>query len=89
MPSKDTMPKKKPVYSDKRKKKPTTHTPEGNVSVNRTALYNPWFIYVVEYNCYNIPVCSARDLRSCFTHVGGGGAYRHGDGSECVHGGAR
>lgn len=28
VPSKDSMPKKKPVYSDKRKKKPTTHTPE-------------------------------------------------------------
>ncbi|MCJ8747986.1 hypothetical protein PDJAM_G00159690 [Pangasius djambal] len=28
VPSKDSMPKKKPVYSDKRKKKPTAHTPE-------------------------------------------------------------
>ncbi|XP_027012002.2 eukaryotic translation initiation factor 5B [Tachysurus fulvidraco] len=28
VPSKDSMPKKKPVYSDKRKKKPTVHTPE-------------------------------------------------------------
>uniref|UniRef100_A0A9J8B3N8 Eukaryotic translation initiation factor 5B n=1 Tax=Cyprinus carpio carpio TaxID=630221 RepID=A0A9J8B3N8_CYPCA len=28
VPSKDAMPKKKPVYSDKRKKKPTAHTPE-------------------------------------------------------------
>ncbi|XP_073698536.1 eukaryotic translation initiation factor 5B [Garra rufa] len=28
VPSKDAMPKKKPVYSDKRKKKPTTQTPE-------------------------------------------------------------
>uniref|UniRef100_A0A8C2I597 Eukaryotic translation initiation factor 5B n=1 Tax=Cyprinus carpio TaxID=7962 RepID=A0A8C2I597_CYPCA len=29
VPSKDAMPKKKPVYSDKRKKKPTAQTPEG------------------------------------------------------------
>ncbi len=29
VPSKDSMPKKKPVYSDKRKKKPTIQTPEG------------------------------------------------------------
>ncbi|KAI4871985.1 hypothetical protein NFI96_034512, partial [Prochilodus magdalenae] len=28
VPSKDSMPKKKPVYSDKRKKKPTAQTPE-------------------------------------------------------------
>ncbi|KAG7315868.1 hypothetical protein KOW79_020734 [Hemibagrus wyckioides] len=28
VPSKDSMPRKKPVYSDKRKKKPTAHTPE-------------------------------------------------------------
>ncbi|MCI4393775.1 hypothetical protein PGIGA_G00161290 [Pangasianodon gigas] len=28
VPSKDSVPKKKPVYSDKRKKKPTAHTPE-------------------------------------------------------------
>lgn len=29
VPSKDAMPKKKPVYSDKRRKKPTAQTPEG------------------------------------------------------------
>lgn len=29
VPSKDAMPKKKPVYSDKRKKKPAAQTPEG------------------------------------------------------------
>ncbi len=29
VPSKDSMPKKKPVYSDKRKKKPIIQTPEG------------------------------------------------------------
>lgn len=31
MPSKDSMPKKKPVYGDKRKRKPNVHTPEGTV----------------------------------------------------------
>uniref|UniRef100_A0AAR2K128 Eukaryotic translation initiation factor 5B n=1 Tax=Pygocentrus nattereri TaxID=42514 RepID=A0AAR2K128_PYGNA len=29
VPSKDSVPKKKPIYSDKRKKKPTAQTPEG------------------------------------------------------------
>lgn len=29
VPSKDSMPKKKPVYGDKRKRKPNVHTPEG------------------------------------------------------------
>lgn len=29
MPSKDSMPKKKPVYGDKRRKKPNAHSPEG------------------------------------------------------------
>uniref|UniRef100_A0A668A839 Eukaryotic translation initiation factor 5B n=1 Tax=Myripristis murdjan TaxID=586833 RepID=A0A668A839_9TELE len=31
VPSKDSVPKKKPVYGDKRKKKPTAQTPEGTV----------------------------------------------------------
>lgn len=31
MPSKDSMPKKKPVYGDKRKRKPNVHTPEGTL----------------------------------------------------------
>uniref|UniRef100_A0A4W6BY79 Eukaryotic translation initiation factor 5B n=1 Tax=Lates calcarifer TaxID=8187 RepID=A0A4W6BY79_LATCA len=30
VPSKDSVPKKKPVYGDKRKKKPSAQTPEGN-----------------------------------------------------------
>lgn len=30
VPSKDSMPKKKPVYGDKRKKKPNAPTPEGS-----------------------------------------------------------
>lgn len=29
VPSKDSVPKKKPVYGDKRKRKPNVHTPEG------------------------------------------------------------
>uniref|UniRef100_A0A8C9QYK5 Eukaryotic translation initiation factor 5B n=1 Tax=Scleropages formosus TaxID=113540 RepID=A0A8C9QYK5_SCLFO len=33
VPSKDSLPKKKPVYSDKRRKKPTAHSPEGEISV--------------------------------------------------------
>lgn len=32
VPSKDSMPKKKPVYGDKRKKKPNAQTPEGTAS---------------------------------------------------------
>lgn len=53
MPSKDSMPKKKPVYSDKRKKKPTVHTPEGSFLnfMLYTAVYKPSLHYAVEYNC--------------------------------------
>lgn len=32
VPSKDSVPKKKPVYTDKRRKKPNTTTPEGSNS---------------------------------------------------------
>uniref|UniRef100_A0AAQ6IL64 Eukaryotic translation initiation factor 5B n=1 Tax=Anabas testudineus TaxID=64144 RepID=A0AAQ6IL64_ANATE len=32
VPSKDSVPKKKPVYGDKRRKKPNAQTPEGNTS---------------------------------------------------------
>lgn len=51
MPSKDSMPKKKPVYSDKRKKKPTAQTPEGTVSIHCTAVPKPLLHDVVQYNC--------------------------------------
>lgn len=34
VPSKDSMPKKKPVYGDKRKRKPNVHTPEGNLPIH-------------------------------------------------------
>lgn len=34
VPSKDTVPKKKPVYGDKRRKKPNTHTPEGGTPLS-------------------------------------------------------
>ncbi|XP_076838732.1 eukaryotic translation initiation factor 5B isoform X2 [Brachyhypopomus gauderio] len=41
VPSKDSMPKKKPVYSDKRKKKPTTQTPEGTDDLHTTEVTSP------------------------------------------------
>ncbi|XP_051993420.1 eukaryotic translation initiation factor 5B-like isoform X2 [Xyrauchen texanus] len=41
VPSKDAMPKKKPVYSDKRKKKPTAQTPEETSEVALPASETP------------------------------------------------
>uniref|UniRef100_A0A8C1TWW0 Eukaryotic translation initiation factor 5B n=1 Tax=Cyprinus carpio TaxID=7962 RepID=A0A8C1TWW0_CYPCA len=41
VPSKDAMPKKKPVYSDKRKKKPTAQTPEETSEVASSTVETP------------------------------------------------
>ncbi|XP_016151142.1 eukaryotic translation initiation factor 5B-like [Sinocyclocheilus grahami] len=41
VPSKDAMPKKKPVYSDKRKKKPTAQTPEETSEVASPTIETP------------------------------------------------
>ncbi|XP_067297173.1 eukaryotic translation initiation factor 5B [Pseudorasbora parva] len=41
VPSKDAMPKKKPVYSDKRKKKPTAQTPEETSEVTSPTSETP------------------------------------------------
>nr|XP_009292016.1 eukaryotic translation initiation factor 5B isoform X2 [Danio rerio] len=41
VPSKDAMPKKKPVYSDKRKKKPTAQTPEETSEVTSPTSVTP------------------------------------------------
>lgn len=38
MPSKDSVPKKKPVYGDKRRKKPNAQTPEGTAPPSDGAL---------------------------------------------------
>ncbi|XP_023820148.1 eukaryotic translation initiation factor 5B isoform X2 [Oryzias latipes] len=41
VPSKDTVPKKKPVYGDKRRKKPNTHTPEETSTVTSPTSETP------------------------------------------------
>uniref|UniRef100_A0A665WFF7 Eukaryotic translation initiation factor 5B n=1 Tax=Echeneis naucrates TaxID=173247 RepID=A0A665WFF7_ECHNA len=46
VPSKDSMPKKKPVYGDKRKKKPNAQTPEGTALLLLNAALPSCFVFV-------------------------------------------
>uniref|UniRef100_A0A8C1TW40 Eukaryotic translation initiation factor 5B n=1 Tax=Cyprinus carpio TaxID=7962 RepID=A0A8C1TW40_CYPCA len=65
VPSKDAMPKKKPVYSDKRKKKPTAQTPEGLIPtpVSRS-LYLPVFV-VNDY----FDICAFTEMKKVHIEV--------------------
>uniref|UniRef100_H2T3S8 Eukaryotic translation initiation factor 5B n=1 Tax=Takifugu rubripes TaxID=31033 RepID=H2T3S8_TAKRU len=51
VPSKDSMPKKKPVYGDKRKRKPNVHTPEGVLSPNPTPSLTQLQVLVLNSPC--------------------------------------
>lgn len=69
----DSMPKKKPVYGDKRKKKPAVQTPEGTRS-DDTCRLSCVCAYVYKY--INLP---HRNLRGDLADPGDARARRRGD----------
>lgn len=73
MPSKDSVPKKKPVYGDKRKKKPNAPTPEGTALL---LLVSPPLKKHQLQSHLSVP---PRNLRGDVTDVGDSRASCHGD----------